>query len=177
MLTHLVGRLIARCDGREAARQQYRESRLPPLEVKRHLVIAVGSHGFEILEIRLARIEPHLVLCLVELQIDGAQHVLRGERLAVVPFDALAQCKGQRRAVLVPRPARREIGHDRFEARQRDVLIEQDQVVIYRHQRRLAERRRLLVNIQARRAVRVVDPQSAATLLGMSRGIKGEHAD
>src|SRR2546430_12123737 len=40
-----------------------------------------------------------------------------GERLTVMPFDALAQFEGQlAAALLVPRPARRELGLDRLQA-------------------------------------------------------------
>ena len=40
-------------------------------------------------------------------QVPGAFDVGGGERLAVMPFDALAQLEGQLLAVLAPRPARR----------------------------------------------------------------------
>jgi len=166
MLAHLVWGLMTRSDRRESVGQQHRECRLPSLQMKGDLVVVIRAHRFEVLEVRLARVEADPVLGLVELQIDRAQHVLGGERLAVVPFDALAQGEGQRRAVLVPLPFGRQVGLDRLDADQRVVLVEQDQVVVDRHQWRLAERRCLLVNIEARRAVGVVDPEGAARLLG-----------
>jgi hypothetical protein len=44
VLPHLVRRLMARGNRGEAICQQHRECRLPPLQVKRHLVIAVGGN-------------------------------------------------------------------------------------------------------------------------------------
>jgi len=55
--------------------------------------------------------------------------ILGRERLAIVPSNTLAQWQGQVGPVLVPRPAGREIGHDRGEAVLLHVLIEHDQIV------------------------------------------------
>src|SRR5580692_10549080 len=82
-----------------------------------------------------------------------------------MPFDALAQGEGKPGAVLVPFPPAGQVGHDRFQAVLRDVLIEQDQVVVYAHQRALAPGCRLLVDAQAWRAVGAVYSEGAPTLL------------
>src|ERR1700730_1555374 len=82
-----------------------------------------------------------------------------------MPFDSLAQGEGQPRPVLIPFPSAGQVGHDRFQAVLRDVLIEQDQVVVDAHQRPLAPGRRLLVDVQARRAIGAVYSKDAPTLL------------
>ena len=48
LLAHLVRRLMAWGNRGEAACQQRRECRLPPLQVKRHLVITIGGNGIEV---------------------------------------------------------------------------------------------------------------------------------
>src|SRR5262249_61370638 len=53
----------------------------------------------------------------------------------------------------------------RFQPVLRDVLIEHYQVVVDAHQRPLAPGRRLLVDVQARRAVGAVYSEDASTLL------------
>jgi len=49
--------------------------------------------------------------------------------LAVRPLDALAQREGQRRAVLAPAPACRQVGRDLSQAVLLDMLIEYDEIV------------------------------------------------
>ena len=114
---------------------------------------------FEIDPPALAVIEAQLLLALVGQQIERAFDVLRGERLAVVPFDAVAQLEGQLGAVLVPCPARGELGHDRLHAVLRNVLVENDEIVEDAHHRHDDADRPLLVDRHAGRAVAVIDPQ------------------
>src|SRR6202008_1316169 len=107
----------------------------------------------------------HLVLGLVELQIDRAQYVPGGERLAVVPLHTLAQSERQFRAVFIPRPICRKVRSDRLQAVLFYMLVEQDEIVVDAHQRPLAPWCCLLVNIEAGRALGTVDPEDAAGLL------------
>ena len=86
-----------------------------------------------------------------------------------MPFDALAQFEGQRRAVLAPRPFDSEIGHDRIEPVLRDMLIEHHEVVEHRHHRPLGDDRRFLVDRHAGRAVAMRYLEDAAGLLRNSR--------
>ena len=58
------------------------------------LVIAVRADLFEVAIIRFERIDAKLVARLFKQEVPGALDVLGSERLAVVPFDALAQRKG-----------------------------------------------------------------------------------
>jgi hypothetical protein len=46
-----------------------------------------------------------------------------------VPSDILAQLKGQRGLVFIPRPGDGEIRHDRAESVLRHMLIEEDEIV------------------------------------------------
>ena len=102
-------------------------------------------------------------------QVPGAFDVCGGERLAVVPFDALAQREGQLGAVLVPRPARRQIRHDRLQAGLRHVLLVHDEIVEDLHHRLLGRACRFLEDRHARRAVEMRQSENAALLLGEGR--------
>src|SRR5580704_5114031 len=93
-----------------------------------------------------------------------------------MPFDSLAQGEGRPRAVLVPFPSAGQVGHDRFQPVLRGVLIEQDQVVVDAHQRPLAPGRRLLVDVEARRAVGAVYSKDTPTLL-RDGATSGAHRD
>src|SRR5438105_66583 len=81
------------------------------------------------------RVDPERGRRLAGERVPGAFDVGRGERPAVMPFDALPQAEGQRGTRLVPRPVAGEIGDDRAEAVLRYVLVEDDQVVEDSHQR------------------------------------------
>ncbi len=89
-------------------------------------MVAVGGHLRKVAVPRFARIETQLVGRLAGQQIPGAFDVLRGERFAVMPFNALAQQEGQRGAVLVSAPPGRQIGHDRGHTVLLGVLVEHD---------------------------------------------------
>ena len=106
MLPHLRRRYVARIDRRPAGRQHRQQRRLRPLQVKGDLVVAVGRHLRHIVEPGFARVDAQLFLRLALQQVDRAFDVGGGERLAVMPFDALVQREGQFGAVLAPAPAR-----------------------------------------------------------------------
>ena len=63
------------------------------------------------------------------LQIVRAFDVRGRKGLSVMPFDALAELEAQFGPVLAPRPARRQIGHDRLHAVLTHVLVEEDEVI------------------------------------------------
>jgi hypothetical protein len=115
------------------------------------------------------RIAPELFLPLLEQEIEGAHHVGRGERLAIVPLHALAQDEGELLAVVAPLPARGEVGNDRLEAVSRDFLVEDDEIVVERHERHDHRDRRFFVDRGTGRRVHVLDLQDAAGFLGETR--------
>ena len=69
-----------------------------------------------------------------------------GERLAVMPFDAVPQLERQLLAILAPGPALGEVGHDRVDRIPLDMLIEQYEIVEHRHQHSDCGARHLLVD-------------------------------
>src|SRR5271169_6003619 len=105
--------------------------------MERNLRVAVGRDLFEISVPGLAWIDAKLLGWSAREQVPGAFDVLGGERLAVMPFDALTQRKGQLRAVLTPRPAGRELRNDRVRVVLLYVLIEQDEIIEHAHDRPL----------------------------------------
>ena len=133
---HLARRHMAGINRRHAGREQHQKRRLRPLQHKGHGVIAVGHDIVEIAIPRLARVEPQLVGRFAGQQIPGAFDVVRGKRLAVMPFDALAQLKAEPGVIGVPRPAFGQFGLDELRAVLLLVLVEQDQVVEDAHERR-----------------------------------------
>ena len=165
VLPHLGGRDVAGVDRREAASQQVQEARLRPLQVKHHLMVAVGGDLIEVLVKRFARIEAQLFLAGLQHQIPGAHDVFGGKGLAVMPFDALAQRHGQLGAVLAPAPAGRQIRYDRIESVLLLMLIEQHKIVEHAHHWALRARGRFLEDRHARRTVKIVHPQDAAAFL------------
>jgi len=133
------------------------------------LVVAVDRHLVEIAVPGFARIDPELLARLPGEQVPSALDVASGERFAVMPFDALAQCKGQPRPLLVPRPTRGEIGNDRLEAVLLHMLIEHDEVVEHPHHRPEGGNRRFLVDRHAGGAVEMRHSENAARLLRLGR--------
>ena len=104
-------------------------------------------------------------------------YVLRRERLAVMPFDALAQLERQPGSVLAPRPFGCQIRNDRLKAVLLHALVEQHQIVEHAHHRPHCKGGRFLQNGHGGRAVRRVDFQNAAGLLrqdGAGRGHAGQ---
>ena len=138
---------------------------LPLLQTERHLVVAAGGDLGEVLVPGGAEICPQPVLRASGQQVPGAFDVGGSERLAVMPFDALAEFERQRRAVLVPGPFRSQLRPDRRQAVLRDVLIVKDEVVEDPHHRRDDRVGPLLVDRHAGRAVAVRHFQDSAGLL------------
>ena len=129
-------------------------------------MVAVRRHFLEVVVPDLARVAAELLRAvLAEQRMPGALHVLGRERLAVVPLHALAQFERELGLAVVPRPARSQVGHDRLQAVQRLVLVEQHKVVEHGHERLNDRDRQLLVHGRARRIVAMIDAQRAALLL------------
>jgi hypothetical protein len=129
------------------------------------LIVAVGRHFGEVAVPRLARIDPQFVVRFAEQQAPGAFDVRRGERLAVVPLDALAQCEGQLGPVFTPRPSGRQIWDHRCDGVLLYVLVEHDQVVEDPHRRASRHSIDFLVHRQAWRRVEGMHPEDAARFL------------
>jgi len=141
------------------------KGRLRPLQSERHIVIAIRYDIIQVAIPSLARIEPQLLGAFALQQVEGAFDVLGGERLAVVPFDVLAQLEGQLLAVLAPRPFAGEIGHDRLDAGLRLVLVVHDEVIEHAHRRTLTGDGGLLMDRHRGGAVEEVHLQRPARLL------------
>src|SRR5260221_6177533 len=93
------------------------------------LVVAFGSDGVEIAVPALARVDAQFLGRLALQQIPGAFDIGGGDRLAVVPFDALAQWQGQLGTLLMPGPAGCEFRDNRLWTVLRDVLAIDHKVV------------------------------------------------
>ena len=107
MLAHLRRRDVAGIDRRQARGEQREKRRLRPLQDERSPRNRRWVTTSQVAVPGLARVDPQLARRVLPCdQIPGAFDVGGGERLAVMPFDALAQLEGQPRAVLAPRPAR-----------------------------------------------------------------------
>ena len=169
MLPHLRRRDVARIDRRPSRRQHRQQGRLRPLQMKRDLVIAVGRHLRDIVEPGLARVDAQFLRSLALQQIDRAFDVGGGERLAVMPFDALVQRERQFRPVLVPAPAGGEFGDDLVRRVLRLVLLEHDEVVEHAHHRAVDRDGRFLEHRHAGRAGEMAEPERAAVLLRKRR--------
>ena len=111
---HVARRDVAGIDRRIAGGEQRQQRRLRPLQIERGLEIAVGGDVVDLIVPGLARVLAELLLRLAHQHVEGAFDVGRGERLAVMPFDALAQLEGQGLVVAAPGPALREIRDDRI---------------------------------------------------------------
>ena len=162
---HVAQWHVARIDRRLAGSEQRDQIRLRPFQMKGDLVIAVGGDFIEVAVPGFAGIDPELLARLAGERVPGAFDVRGGERLAVVPFDALTQAEGQRSPGLVPRPVAGEIGDDRGKAVLRHVLVEENEIVEDAHQRSAGRDRRFLVDRHARRAGEIGHLQNAALLL------------
>ena len=103
---------------------------------------------------------------------------LARERLAVMPFDALAQLEGQLGLAVVPGPALRQVGHDGLGRVERLVLVVDDEVVEDAHEGLHRGDGGFLVDRAAGQVVAMVDAQRAALLLrqgGTSCQADGKH--
>ena len=106
---HLGGRHVAGIDRVVAGGEQRDERRLRPAEVEGHLVVAVGRHLLQVVPPDLARVLAEQVGGLLLQLVQGADHVLGRERLAVVPFHVVAQLEGELGLGVVPGPAGGEL--------------------------------------------------------------------
>ena len=176
MLAHLLRRHMAGIDRRISGSEERDQRRLRLLQMKGRLVIAVGGDPIEVPVPRFARVDAELGSRLAEQHVPGALDVLCGKRLPVVPANALAQAKGQFRAVLVPRPAGGEIRHDRLQCVLRHMLVEDDEIVEHRHHRRDGRDRHFLEGRHAGRAVAMGNLEDAARLLRERRRRRADSA-
>ena len=76
MRAHLRRRDVARIHRRIAGREHRQQRGLRPLEMQRHLEVAIGGDVGNVVEQVLARILAELVLPLALQQVEGAFHVL-----------------------------------------------------------------------------------------------------
>ena len=109
-------------------------------------------------------------------QREGAGDVGGGERLAVVPRDAGAQLESQAGAVVAPCPGFRQFGTEGFVAVERFVLVLDDKIVEYAHQRDGRGAGRFLGHRRGGRAVAQIHFQDAAALRCL-RGRGCQHRD
>src|SRR6266478_4048134 len=166
MLAHVTRRYMAGVDRRKPGGEQGNKGGLRPLQYKRRFVIPVGGDLLEVAVPGLPRIDTQLLARLALQQVPGALDILGGQRLAVVPLDALVQLEGQPGAVLVPRPALGQFGHDRLHAVLLHVLVVQNEVVKHPHHRAQRKDGGFFVDRHAGRAVDRVGLQYAALFLG-----------
>src|SRR5262245_49554784 len=85
-----------------------------------------------------------------------------------MPLDVLPELEGQLLVVGAPGPAFRKIGDDRVDAVLRNILLEYDKIVEYRHEGNVDRIGRALVDRGAARAVPVIHPEDS-TLLRLRR--------
>ena len=163
LAAHVRDRHMAGIDRRVARGEQRQQRGLAVLEMEGRVEIAVGRHLLDIAPPCRARVAPQLVGA--DQQVERAGHIRGRERLAVVPLHALPQLESELLAVLIPRPARGEIGHDRVEAVPGDVLVEHHQIVEQPHERHRRRDGRLLVDRRAGRRIHVLDFEHAAGFL------------
>ena len=161
---HLGRRDVAGIDGRVAGGEQRQQRRLRPLQVERRFEIAVCRDVADLVVPGLSRVLAEFLLRLAHQHVEGAFDVGRGERLAVMPFDALLQLEGELLVVAAPGPAFRQIGNDQLHAVLRNVLLEDDEIVENRHERNVDRVGRAFMDRGAARAVAVIDPEDPALL-------------
>ena len=132
-------------------------------------MVAVDRHLLQVLPPDRARVLAEIVGVLAGQLVPGALHVLGGERLAVVPFDARVQLEGELGLGRIPRPAVGQIRHDGFGRIERLGLVEDDEIVEDAHEGLHRVDGRFLMDRGARRLVAMVDAQRAALLLRPDR--------
>ena len=137
---------VARINRRVAGGEHRQQRRLRPIQLEGHFQIAVRHHRLHVVVPGFARVLAELVRQLALQQIDGAFHVIGGERLAVMPFHAGMQLEGQGFAAIAPGPAIRQFRPDRVRAVLGDVLIEDHQIVENAHERHVVGERRFLMD-------------------------------
>ena len=162
MGAHLGRRNVAGIDRRIAGGEQREQRGLRPLQLEGGLEVAIGRHVVDLIVPGLARVLAELLLRLAHQHLEGAFDVGRGERLAVMPFDALAQLEGQRLLVVAPGPALGKLGADIVHAVLGDVLVVDDEIVEDRHEGDVERIARAFMDRCAAGAVAVVHAQDTA---------------
>ena len=143
------------------------ERRLRRLQVEGRLIVAVDRDLAQVLVPDLARVLAEVratsPLPISMCQVHCTSLAVNG--LPSCHFTPWRSLKVSFVLVVVPRPARRQVGHDRVDALVRLRWIEHHEVVEDRHERAVDRHRRLLEDRGARRVVAVIDAQRAALLL------------
>src|SRR5262249_32416980 len=110
--------------------------------------------------------------------VEGVLDVLRGERLAVVPFDALAQEEHEIAVVVLPRPLLGQLTDDGVHALRLLQRIEEHEVAQTRHHGPRGRDGRRLVDREALRQIFALrDVQRAAGLRRLTDGRCAERDD
>ena len=164
MRAHLRGRHVAGINRRITGSEHRQDRRLRTPEVQGHFVVTLDGDVGDVRVPILARVLAQLVLRFTLNQIESALHVGGGERLAVMPFDAVPQLEGQFLVVFAPGPAGRQLGHDRVHAVLRLMLVVDDEVVEHTHRRSVHRKRRLFEDRHARRCFAMIKFENAAVL-------------
>jgi len=131
------GRDVRGIDRGIAGCKHQQQRRLRPLQPEDHRV-RIGS--LDCLDVGvpvLARVDAELRLGLGSLahHVEGELDVLRGEGLAVVPLDVLAEKEHKVSIAVLPRPLLRELAHEGLGALNALELVEEDEVAEARHRR------------------------------------------
>ena len=133
--------------------------------MKGDLVVAFGRDLIEVAVSRFAGIEAQFLLRFPLQEIPGALDIGSGERLAIMPFEALPQLERQPLTILAPGPAFGKVGHDRIDRVALLVLIEQHEVVEHRHQYGDRGARHLLMDRHRSRTGEIWHLEDAARFL------------
>ena len=102
MTAHVARGDMTGVHGRPPGCQKRDKGRLPPLQMKGDLVVAIGGHLAEVVVPGFAGIDAKLFVRLVGQHVPGAFDVCGGKGLAVVPLNALPQRQSQHSSVLAP---------------------------------------------------------------------------
>jgi len=92
-------------------------------------MVTVDGHFPEVCPPHSARVFAEIIFGLAVEPVPGALNVLRGERLAIVPFDTLPKLECEAGAVLVPRPALGKLGNNRIDATDRLHRVKHDEPI------------------------------------------------
>src|SRR5262249_42923415 len=94
-------------------------------------MVAVDGHVPKVCPPYAARVFAEIIVGLAVEPMPGALNILRGERLAVVPFDTLPKLECEAGAALIPRPALGKLGNDRIDATDRLHRVKHDEPIEY----------------------------------------------
>src|SRR5262245_62480149 len=92
-------------------------------------MVTVDGHFPEVCPPHSARVFAEIIFGLAVEPVPGALNVLRGKRLAIVPFDTLPKLECEAGAVLVPRPALGKLGNNRIDATDRLHRVKHDEPI------------------------------------------------